>query len=338
VPDVMSFGKAVEKTRGKSRKLLLGNGFSIKYFYYKTLLDRSGLPGDDPLRALFAELGTNDFESVIRALEDASVVEAAYKNPPRSKTFKDDAERLRTALVQAVRATHPANRDDIADAIPSCLRFLRLFDRIFTLNYDLLLYWVILGDTKAFQDGFGLGQEANGFRGPFRPDAHCNVYNMHGGLHLFRTETGEVEKRLMGSTGVIDAIAETITQDKRLPIYVAEGTSIKKLRKINSTPYLGHCYDRFSSSRGCFFVYGHSADQNDAHIYRALFTSQIEHLYFCIHLPTADVNAIDGELARYKALHGSQLQYSFVDSESAQVWKNPLDAQPPGSGQTAGHG
>ena len=69
-----------------------------------------------------------------------------------------------------------------------------------------------------------------------------------------------------------------------------------------------------------FFVYGHSASPNDAHLYEAIFTSQIEHLYFCIHQPTADIQAIDGELARYKRRHGSKIDYTFVDSETAKVW------------------
>jgi hypothetical protein len=43
-------------------------------------------------------------------------------------------------------------------------------------------------------------------------------------LHLFRTSTDEIEKPLMGGSGIIGAIARTITVDKRFPVYVAEGT------------------------------------------------------------------------------------------------------------------
>lgn len=320
MPDIIGFEDAIKQTKGKDRALLLGNGFSIQHFSYKTLLERAGLKDDDPLKALFKALDTYDFEALMRALEDAAVVGTAYGKREQSKTFADDADRLRKALVHAVRDTHPGHREDIAKVIPSCVEFLRHFGTIFTLNYDLLLYWVILDDTRAFRDGFGLGDEKDGFRGPFKPDAHCNVYNLHGGLHLFKTPIGDVEKRLMGASGVIDAIAETITRDKRLPVYVAEGTSNAKLGRINSVPYLKHCYEKLSSSSGCFFVYGHSADPNDAHIYRALFTSEIDRLYFCIHKPTADVKKIDGELARYKKQCGSTIEYAFIDSESVQVW------------------
>jgi Domain of unknown function (DUF4917) len=165
-----------------------------------------------------------------------------------------------------------------------------------------------------------LGKEENGFLGPFKPDAHCNVFNVHGGLHLFQKPDDDVEKRLMGATGVIDAIAHAITVGKRFPVYVAEGTSPAKLRRIHSIPYLRRCYERMQECTGSFFVYGHSADPNDAHIYDALFRAKIKRLYFCIHRPSAKIAEIDGELARYKKRNNSNLDYTFVDSETAHVW------------------
>jgi hypothetical protein len=300
MPQILSFDDAMKQADGQEIALLIGNGFSIQHFSYKTLLEKADLKDDDPIRALFAAVDTVDFERVIKALEDAAIVAEAYGEEKQSTTFVADADRLRQALVNAVRTTHPGHREHIAASIPSCIQFLNQFDTVFTLNYDLLLYWMILDKDAAFSDGFGLGEEQNGFRGPFKTDANCNVYNIHGGLHLFSTEIGEIEKRLMGDSGVIDAIAETITNDKRLPIYVAEGTSTGKLNRINSVPYLRHCYDQLATSSGCIFVYGHSADPNDEHIYDAIFNSNVEQLFFCIHQPTASVTQIDGELARYK--------------------------------------
>lgn len=320
--DIISFEEALRRAERKPRALLLGNGFSIHHFSYQTLLEKSGLKKDDPLYALFATLKTHDFEAVIRALEDASCVELAYKNDKQSKIFASDADRLRQALVDLIRATHPTHREKIADVIPACIQFLKNFGNIFTLNYDLLLYWVILEDRKAFQDGFGLGEEKNGFKGPFDLVALCNVYNLHGGLHLFTTEIGEVEKRLMGPTGIIDAISETITKAKRLPLYVAEASSSAKLARINSNSYLRRCLERLSASTGAFYVYGHSADPNDAHVYDTIFNSNIEHLFFCIHQPSAQLNELDGELARHKRRNSSRVDYTFVDFETANVWNN----------------
>jgi hypothetical protein len=36
--------------------------------------------------------------------------------------------------------------------------------------------------------------------------------------------------------------------------------------------------------------------------------------------PTADIQAIAGELARYKELNGSNIEFIFVDAETAPVW------------------
>jgi hypothetical protein len=322
---IISFDEALKRTGVKSRTLLLGNGFSIRHFNYKNLLDRSGLPANDSIRALFAALDVVDFEIVMRALEEAALVERAYKREEQAKIFLNDATRLRASFIHAIRNTHPPHRENILDVIPSCIQFLKQFQAIFTLNYDLLLYWVMLDDTASFHDGFGLGRDwGGGFRGPFKPEARCNVYNLHGGLHLFRTADGEVEKKLMGASGVVDAIADTITREKRLPLYIAEGTSSAKLNRINSTAYLRHCYQTLSDSKGYFFIFGHSAARNDEHAYRALFGAGIDHLYFCVHTPTAKVNELDAELARYKRLFESKVNYTFVDSASAHVWDRSI--------------
>lgn len=319
MPDIIAFDEAM-KMAGGELSLLIGNGFSINYFSYANLLDKAELAEGGSERELFKLLDTADFERAVMALENAALVERAYKNEKQAAVFAADADTVRAALVKAVRATHPANRQDILDRIPICIALLKRFGTIFTLNYDLLLYWVTLDDTNAFKDGFGLGEEKDGFLGPFKPEAHCNVFNLHGGLHLFKTQIGDVEKRLMGANGVIEAIAETITRARRLPIYVAEGTSTANLARINSVPYLKHCYDKLGEQSGSLFVYGHGAKDNDAHIYDALFRSSLKHLFFCVHKPTAKIAEIDGDLSRYKKRNTSKIDYVFVDSQTVPVW------------------
>ncbi|UWU77463.1 DUF4917 family protein [Bradyrhizobium huanghuaihaiense] len=321
---VITFDEAIARDPNSDRwSLLLGNGFSSRYFNYRSLLDNAELEANDPVRVLFERLKTVDFERVVNALEGASVVEAAYNNKERVERLLADAGRVREALVHAIRAIHPAHREDIADIIPSCVAFLSCFSRVFTLNYDLLLNWVSLDDGAKLPDGFGLGEQRAGFQGPFKIGAYCSIYNLHGALHLFRSG-GDVEKRIAGSTGVIDAIAQTITEKKRLPIYIAEGTSLAKMARIRSNNYLSHCYEQLCASSGLFLVFGHSAAPNDAHIYNALFRSNIEHLYFCVYQPTKEkLQTTAGELARYKLRAGSKIEYTFVDAESAHVWDRP---------------
>jgi hypothetical protein len=67
-------------------------------------------------------------------------------------------------------------------------------------------------------------------------------------------------------------------------------------------------------------VYGHSAGASDAHIYDALFTANIDHLYFCVYEPSGDLAEIDSRLSAHQKHLASNVGYTLVDSESAGVW------------------
>lgn len=325
MPDVISFQDAIKATAGEDKALLIGNGFSAQYFNYANLLAEAQLEEGSPIKALFDELGTVDFEAVIRALEDATIVERAYGNAGHAAELEADAQKVREALVTAVNATHPSHRDDLVFQYESAATFLKHFGKVFSLNYDLLLYWVNL-EKRLLKDGFGLGHDvAEGrFKGPFLEHAYCHIFNLHGGLHLFQNETGEVYKALNHGDGVIANITHEIAHKGRLPLYVAEGTSTSKLRKINSVEYLRHCYRTLQETIGTVFVFGHSADANDAHIYHAIFGSKAKRVYFGVFQPSAEkVTALDAELAKYKKLGGDDVPYSFFDSETAHVWDGP---------------
>ena len=322
MPEVITFQEAVQRTQGQDRTLLIGNGFSAQYFSYANLLTEAGLEAGGPIRNLFDNLGTVDFEAVVRSLEDAVIVERSYQNDEHAGELETDAQRVREALVQAVRTTHPEHRENPALDYSSPAAFLRQFEKVFTLNYDLLLYWVILEQGR-LSDGFGLGEpSANGrFRGPFREDANCSVFNVHGGLHLFQNSVGDVEKALNGGDGVVATIASEITQRRRLPIYVAEGTWQSKLKKINSVGYLRHCLQALRQNTATVFIYGHSAADNDTHIYDAIFRSEAGHVYFGVYEPIEEkTRRLDGELSRYSRIAGNRVQYTLYDSGTANVW------------------
>lgn len=128
-------------------------------------------------------------------------------------------------------------------------------------------------------------------------DAHCSIFNLHGGLHLFQDAAGDVMKAVDSGAGVIATITNMIAHYRRFPIYVAEGSSVQKMRRINSVGYLRHCYDQLRRNTAAMFVYGHSADDNDAHIYQAIFQAGTKHLYFGVYRPDHDkLRTLDGLL------------------------------------------
>jgi hypothetical protein len=318
MPELINFDEAIKRTEGEDRALLIGNGFSAKYFTYSTLLAASELEEGKPIRNLFAKLGTADFEAVVRALEDAVIVEQAYGNNVHAAELDEHARQTREALVYALNKTHPPHRADLDYG--SSAKFLAHFASVFSLNYDLLLYWVNL-EKGHLSDGFGLGKDMRGFRGPFSEDAHCDLFNLHGGLHLFDNGTGEMLKALDRGNGVVANIIDTIVKAQRLPVYVAEGTSAQKMKKINSVAYLRRCYNMLRRNGAAMFVYGHSADVNDEHIYQAIFASDAKHVFFGVYKSDEDkLRQLDGRLAKYQKSAGSGAGYTFFDSGSAKVW------------------
>jgi hypothetical protein len=180
---VISFEEALRATEGEDRSLLLGNGFSVAQsegaFAYKNLLDKSGVDANSPIRKVFSTLATVDFEEVIHALEHAAKVEEAYDDETKKNLFANDAQSVRNALISAIQAVHPKIVFEIPDKeLHSCKSFLTHFSSIFTLNYDLLLYWVRLSpNSPSFSDGFGQGKIVDGFR-KFSPSGNCSIYSV----------------------------------------------------------------------------------------------------------------------------------------------------------------
>lgn len=329
VTDMLTFQKAIAETKLSDRVLLIGNGFSSEFFNYRTLLDKSNFGDNDSVRHLFEELDTVDFEMVISALEHAAIVERVYGHCGHASELEEDANTTREVLVNAIREAHPEKRTDLDSKYETTIEFLENFENIFSLNYDLLLYWTIFErDTNRLPDGFGKGKytEDNRFFGPFQDDAYCKLFYLHGGLHLFLQGEGEVYKAVRSGGSIINTISHEISERKNLPIFVAEGNTELKMKKINSIAYLRHCYRKLQANSATVFIFGHSASAQDEHIYRAIFSSYTDKVYFGVHNSSEEKLArLSGDLAKYQEKyrkHGNtKIEYTFFDSAGANIWQ-----------------
>jgi len=150
--DILTFEKAMRSINDASKThLLLGNGFSISLkpdiFSYGSLYDNADFSEAPHVPALFEALGTKDFEIVIQYLQNAAKVVEVYRpNLKRlAASLRHDASAIKNALVAAVARRHPDRPYDIdAAQYAACGAFLRRFNHIFTLNYDVLLYWSLM--------------------------------------------------------------------------------------------------------------------------------------------------------------------------------------------------
>ena len=248
MPDILSFQAALDDSRRLERKhLLLGNGFSIAckadIFQYGRLFERADFQAlSVGARAAFDTFSTQDFERIIKSLRDTRAVLRGYGGVDAAlmERLEHDASGLREVLLQTIAGSHPARPSDVTDAeYESCRRFLASFERIYTLNYDLLMYWAQMHEPSDIQlthdDGFRKPEdEADA---PYvtwdssGSDSQSTFY-LHGGLHIVDTGT-EIQKLTWANTGValIDQIQAALNTDN-YPLFVSEGTAREKLTRI----------------------------------------------------------------------------------------------------------
>lgn len=322
---------------------LLGNGFSIScrpdIFVYGRLFERANFNKLSPSAKLaFEALNTQDFEKVIKALRDASALVKAYSGSSKAliQQLKDDADGLREVLVQAIAASHPEWPGEISHSeYKYCRRFLSQFNNVYTLNYDLLLYWAVMHDNEDIDnieiesdDGFRKGED--NFDSEYvvwEPETSRsqNIWYLHGALHVFDAGT-EIQKYTWVNTGtrLIEQIREALSKDF-FPLFVAEGTSTEKLDRIMHSEYLAKGKRSFSSIQGALFIHGHSLAENDNHVLRAIEKGKLAHLYVGLY---GDENSEPNKVIKTRAnlivsnrARTKPLNVSFYDSDSAHVWR-----------------
>ncbi|MFN3243686.1 MAG: DUF4917 family protein [Planctomycetota bacterium] len=317
---------------------LLGNGFSRAcrddIFAYDALFEQADFAGlSVHARAAFATLKTTDFEAVMTALRHAAELVRLYDptNSALSKQLREDADGLREVLVQAIAGSHPARPHEIpSDSYERCRRFLSRFKRIYTVNYDLLLYWALmqseLGEEIPFDDGFRTPESGPTDYVTWEPwkNHSQTVYYLHGGLHIFDAKS-EVQKYTWINTGVplIDQIRQAL-EDGKYPLFVAEGETAQKLARVRHSDYLARALKSFANIGGTLVVYGHSFATNDDHIFDRLAGNQVRRLVVGIY---GDPDSADNKRIRRRAEMLSErrsakrsLDVSYFDAASAEVW------------------
>jgi hypothetical protein len=337
---MLSFKEALAESgqiQGK-RHVLLGNGFSIACrpdcFTYGRLFDEADLAklsvaGD----GLFASEETTDFEEVIRSLQAAARMADLYEttDPSLADRLREDAAELKRALAETLAKTHPDHVGELDEAEYRAARvFLANFDHIFTVNYDLLLYWTLMQEMEpkvGSDDGFRADPDDldapwvtwDSYK-PFRQ----NVFFLHGGLHLFE-EGATLKKLTFSRTGI--ALVEQIRSaldSEAYPLVVTEGTSEEKHAKIRHSDFLAKGLRSLATCGGSLFIHGHSLAKNDAHVLRSIELNKIEALFVSLH-GKPDKRANQRIQRRAASLADRRqpnrpLQVHFYDSDSAAVW------------------
>jgi hypothetical protein len=344
--ELLTYSQIREKIGSGRSHLLLGNGFSIscdKRFLYGRLFDFAKQNGlTERVLGVFERLGTNNFEGVMRLLEDADWLARHYGLVPGAletqSYMREDLQSVKNALVAALALTHLEHTGKVADERKSrCAKFLEPYHNIFTTNYDLLLYWVEMHALEVLQgrDGFDYDIE--------EPEADYVVFSehvggekgiffIHGALHL-HVVNGQVRKHTWSRTQVplIQSIRKALDEGQ-YPLFVAEGLPERKLEQIQRSGYLSYCLGKLERIEKSLVVYGLSFGQSDRHIANVIADNrELRSLYVGLYGdPNNELNLdvkknvqairerrtamIEAKRARHT------LDVHFYDAASASVW------------------
>lgn len=289
---LLTFQQVLGRARAAKTKLrlLLGNGFSMAYdperFSFTTLLEsaiKSGvIQKDSEIHQVFQQLVTSDFENIMRALKDAEKIAEVYgsETSVREK-IRTDAERLKGYLVQVITNNHPEKSTSLSDLEKRrCLAFIEDFDDIYTINYDLLLYWATMLNPSVTTDGFGDTEDSldEGYV-VYRNSGSYRIHYLHGALHYY-DDGDEIKKRTYTHTDIpLVAQIRSSLDEGKYPIFVSEGTSSQKMAKIIHNGYLNSCYKSLKNIGGDLVIFGTTLESNDEHILRAILNSSVKNIY-----------------------------------------------------------
>ena len=312
------------------KHLMLGNGFSIALrpdiFGYESL---AGLITTPEIINLFAGLGTKDFEHVMHRLTDAlEVVNINSNNSQPANQMQSNLNELRTTLIDAISKSHPDTSWDIDEArYRKCHNFLSYFDdgNKYTFNYDLLLYWVYMKfrfEKLTIDDGF---RGNPNLTWDISQTTYQNVYYLHGAMHLF--DDNKITHKLNGSDNTVslkDQVCRSIRSGK-YPMFISEGTKDHKFDRIEDCIYLKHAFDSLDKINDNLFIFGHSLDNSDDHVFNKINrNTKLKNIFISIF---DDITSDDNQRIVDKVKMWAQLytnkNYYFYDAVSADVWGTP---------------
>lgn len=324
----------------RDRHLLIGNGFSIAYnpkiFSYNALSKFIEDSHNDLLSKLFKAVNTRDFEQVMKQLALCKDLLLAFNGDKEIIDKIDQAAvTLKESLINAIKTLHPEHVFTIPeDKSIACANFLKGFldknGKIFSTNYDVLLYWILMRNHLPNAiDGFGRDAIDTG---EFVPEdevqlselrwgnhkEHQNVFYLHGALPLF-DDGIEIIKEEYDGKYILENIRRRMDKGQ-YPIFVTAGDGNEKLNHILHNHYLSYCYDTLCSISGSLITFGFNFGEADDHIIRAIneaASQDIGKKLWSIYIGVYSEN----DLAHIESIKSKfKCKVNVFDSKTAEIW------------------
>ncbi|MFC1478745.1 DUF4917 family protein [Candidatus Margulisiibacteriota bacterium] len=328
---------------GRQKHLLLGNGFSMSYdhniFSYNALSNYINNTEDELLKKLFRIINTTNFEVVMRQLDIFYQLSKDFlSNEDLSKKILTAGNSLKNSLMSAITELHPEHVFNVPqEKSIKCAEFLQDYlnsnGHVFTTNYDLLLYWVLMRNKEHLQntvDGFGrepIEQEE------YKPDSEPefgdlewgpnvyaqHIYYLHGALHIFDSGTSIIKEIYDGVDCLLSNIMKRI-ESKEYPVFVTAGNGNQKKEHILHNQYLDYCYKQLSSVTGSLITYGFGFGDYDRHIIEAInkaASQKKDHRLWSIYIGVYsddDIKHIEAIKSKFKC------KVNMFDVKTVNIW------------------
>ncbi len=238
-----------EKYNNCDKNLLLANGFTLACSNSNNLSSKNII---DKVHKYFknrkSTRNINNVEDYIYEVEK-QVVKQIYNSLP-----VDKIEQLK-------------NKDKIID-------FLNYFKNYYTLNYDHILYKLLLmlNDTYSTES-----QSTDGFKHVDKKliwdnKNKQNTYYLHGAFHFLKQDTCIHKVKRNNNKNLYESINKEWAKGSKSHIVISPDYEAKKLKITNSeySPYLKHCFNSFQEIEGILVTMGVSFSKSDIHIVDAI--------------------------------------------------------------------
>lgn len=354
--ELLSFDEVLENTKDFTRNLLLGNGFSMAYdhkrFSFTNLLQSAVTNGiivkDSEMHNIFKSLETSDFENVIKLLESSSNVLSIYDSNSSEVINKLnlDSKALKNHLVDVVTNNHPEKATKIdEDEYLNCVNFLKFFERIFTLNYDLLLFWSLMKFNElkgsgffnkdencrlVVSDGFGNPEEGNYTNYVIFKNNDSAFYQtihyLHGALHIFDNKSEIIKNTYSRTDKTLRQQTLENLDNSIYPIFISEGTANQKKAKIIHNAYLNNSLktlrtlsatDKKFKKENSLIIFGSMLKSNDEHIIEAIIESKVRNVFVGIGSLSkkSELSFFEEKLSEQK------ITLKYYDYKTVKVWR-----------------
>jgi hypothetical protein len=232
-------------------------------------------------------------------------------------SIQADRDAIRKILVGVISENHPENQSFMDDSTKkNAHEFIEKFTNLFTTNYDLILYWLVMSGKEKWDDGFRRidGDLCfNGFQGPSR------IYFLHGALHIVRQGKSLIKLSWDGTKGKLKQLIKASIERGHYPIFVAEGDSSKKKYQIDNNRYLQKCIQALQNVEGALVIFGLSLDPAfDKHIIDAINAAKgIQRIYFGVYGDDPEMN--NAEFLKYARVIGLDEKLVLFQSRSVAL-------------------